>query len=268
MSEHTSIGLVINTYNAPERLDAVLRWLAAGSKRPDEILVADDGSTDTTRDLVASWRHKMPLWRLKHIWQEDSGYRRSRILNMAIAQSGADYLIFIDGDCLPFRHFISDHHKLAERGAFVQGRRCFVPQSNVANLLAGKTTIMRLLLSHQLDGAFKAIRWPMPVIKRNQKLHGILGCNLGIWRDDLLTVNGFDESFEGWGVEDSDLAARLYHHGLVRKFVYGRGQLAHLDHDELPRDRYDANKQKLQETLDAKRVRCSMGLDQHLESTP
>lgn len=264
MSEHVAIGLVINTYNAPDQLDAVFRWLAAGTESPDEILIADDGSTEATGKLIASWRHKMPLWRLQHLWQQDEGYRRSRILNLAIAQSGADYLIFIDGDCLPFKRFIADHRALAERGCFAQGRRCFVPQSKVGAMIAQETSIARLLCAGRLGGAFKAIRWPRPVIKRNRELHGILGCNLGIWRDDLITVNGFDESFEGWGAEDSDLAARLYHHGLERKFVYGRAQLAHLNHPELPRDRYADNQDKLAATLTEKRVRCDLGLDQHL----
>ncbi|GHB94723.1 glycosyltransferase [Cerasicoccus arenae] len=264
MSNAPSIGLVINTYNAPEKLEAVFHWLAVAGGC-DEVLVADDGSKSETRELIATWQNSMPRWGLKHIWQEDQGYRRSRILNRTIAQANADYLVFIDGDCLPFKRFITDHQALAERGAFVQGRRCFVPQSKVKAITTFKTSIFSLLITGQLGGAFKAIRWPMPVIKRNRELHGILGCNLGIWRDDLIAVNGYDESFEGWGAEDSDLAARLYHHGLIRKFVYGRAQLAHLNHDELPRDRYDANKEKLTATLGEKRVRCSLGLDQHLQ---
>lgn len=266
MSDSITVGLVINTYNAPEKLDGVLRWLAASSQRPDEILIADDGSRSDTRDLINAWRHKMPLWRLKHVWQEDSGYRRSRILNLAIAEAGVDYLVFIDGDCLPFRRFIADHRILAERGCFVQGRRCFVPEHLVPKLLAGKTSLGMLFAAGWLGGKFKAIRWPRPIIKRGRELHGILGCNLGIWRDDLISVNGYDESFEGWGAEDSDLAARLYHHGLERKFVYGRAQLAHLNHQELSRDRYDANREKLSATLTDKRVRCALGLDQHLEA--
>ncbi|WP_309385218.1 glycosyltransferase family 2 protein [Cerasicoccus frondis] len=266
MSDHPTIGLVINTYNAPQKLDAVLKWLAAGTQRPDELIIADDGSKDETRQLVEMWRHKMPLWRLRHVWQEDKGYRRSRILNLAIAQTHVDYLVFIDGDCLPFKHFIADHQKIAERGTFVQGRRCFVPERFVDKVMAGKLSIGQLFAAGWLEGKFKAIRWPTPIVKRNRELHGILGCNLGMWRDDLVAVNGYDESYEGWGAEDSDLAARLYHHGLERKFVYGRGQLAHLNHPELSRDRYDANKAKLQVTIDEKRVRCPLGLDQHLEA--
>jgi len=267
MSSPITLGLVVNTYNAPEKLDAVFRWLAAGSEPPDELIIADDGSTGDTLSLIESWRHKMPLWRLKHVWQEDQGYRRARILNLAIAASGADYLVVIDGDCLPFKRFVADHRALAERGAFVQGRRCFVPMDLVPKLLSGQTSLGKLFACGWLRGKFKAVRWPTPVVKRGRALHGILGCNLGLWRDDLIAVNGFDESFEGWGAEDSDLAARLYHHGLERKFVYGRAQLAHLDHEELSRDRYEANREKLDATLAGKRVRCELGLDQHLEAT-
>lgn len=266
MSHDLAIGLVINTYNNPTKLEAVFRWLADGTQRPDEILVADDGSTRETREMVASWQHRMPQWRLRHVWQEDSGYRRSRILNLAIAQTDVDYLVFIDGDCLPFKRFIEDHRTLAERGTFVQGRRCFVPECEVGAVMAGEATLLNLALHGQLGGAFKAVRWPKAVIQRNQEMKGILGCNLGIWRDDLIAVNGYDESYEGWGAEDSDLAARLYHHGLQRKFVYGRAQLAHLNHPELSRDRYEANRDKLAETIITNKVRCELGLDQHLEA--
>ncbi|MEO0795971.1 MAG: glycosyltransferase [Verrucomicrobiota bacterium] len=259
-----SLALVINTYNAPKKLDAVLRWLNQGNQKPDELLIADDGSADETRDLVRDWQSRS-TYPVHHIWQADDGYRRSRVLNLAIAQAKSDYLVFIDGDCLPFRRFVSDHRLMAERPSFVQGRRCFVPEAQVPGLIAGKSSLKSLFFSGKISGAFKAIRWPRPVIKRNQELTGILGCNLGIWRDDLIAVNGYDESFEGWGAEDSDLAARLYHLGRTRKFVYGRCQLAHLNHGELSRDRYDLNKQKLAQAIESKRIRAELGLDQHLD---
>jgi len=262
MNEPPSIALIINTWNAPDRLDGVLRWLANGTRWPEELIIADDGSTEETGLLIGDWSSRVPC-PLVHAWQEDCGYRRARVLNLAIAKSRADYLVIIDGDCLPLVHFITDHRKLAERGTFVQGRRCFVPQSKVNRILTGKTSLARLLFTGQLGGPMKAIRWPLPIIRRNRDLRGVLGCNLGIWREDLVAVNGFDEAFEGWGAEDSELAARLYHLGRERKFVYGRAQLAHLNHDPLSRERYENNQRRLEITLKEERIRCEWGLDRH-----
>jgi len=267
MSAAPSLALIVNTYNAPDRLEGVLRWLASGARWPDELVIADDGSTTQTARLLDDWSQRLPC-PLIHAWQEDRGYRRARILNQAIAKSQAGYLVFIDGDCLPFRRFVADHLQLAETGTFVQGRRCFVPEHLVEKLLAGETSIGRLAAAGKLHNNLKALRLPHAVVKRNRDLHGVLGCNLGVWREDLVTVNGFDEAFEGWGAEDSELAARLYHLGRDRKFVYGRAQVAHLNHPELPRERYERNQALLAETVVERRVRCERGLDQHLAESP
>ncbi|MGA2052824.1 MAG: glycosyltransferase, partial [Opitutales bacterium] len=214
-----SLSLIVSTYNNPAALDAILARLAAdASARPHQVLVADDGSGPATRAVVEKWSRQAPFPVL-HAWHEDRGFRKTRILNAALAQTTGDYVVFLDGDCLPARRFIADHLALAERGAFVQGRRAFVAESKVADLLAGRATIPGLVLTGHVSGLFKAIRWPVPVIRRNQAQRGLIGCNLAIWRDDLLAVNGFDQAYEGWGIgEDSDLGSRLYNLGRHRKF--------------------------------------------------
>jgi len=179
-----------------------------------------------------------------------------------------DYVVFLDGDCLPASRFVADHESLAERGTFVQGRRAFVREEKVSDLLGGKTTLLKLMLTGQVHGLLKGIRWPMPIVRRNQGQRGLIGCNLGIWRDDLVTVNGFDEAYEGWGIgEDSDLGSRLYHLGRQRKFVYGRALVFHLDHPQLNKAHVPQSLQRLQETLATKKIRCELGLNQHLPAT-
>ena len=95
----------------------------------------------------------------------------------------------------------------------------------------------------------------------------MLGCNLAAWRRDLETINGFDEDYEGWGIgEDSDLGARLYNLGNHRKLVYGRAIVYHLNHPELSKEHVPESKARLQNTVDSKRVRCTRGLNLHLEN--
>ena len=101
-------------------------------------------------------------------------------------------------------------------------------------------------------------------MRHDQAQRGIIGCNMGMWRADLIEVNGFDEEYEGWGLEDSDLGNRLYHLGLYRKLVYGRAIIHHLNHREISRDELPSNHGRLLTALKERRVKCARGLGQHL----
>jgi glycosyltransferase involved in cell wall biosynthesis len=262
-----SVSLIVSTYNNPAPLDAILARLAAdASARPHEVIIADDGSGLPTRDVVEKWIRQAPFPVL-YAWHEDQGFRKTRILNAAVARATGDYVVFLDGDCLPARRFIGDHIALAEPGTFVQGRRAFVDEASVADLLSGQTTLPRLALTGHVSGLFKAIRWPAPIIRRNQAQRGLIGCNLAIWRDDLLAVNGFDQAYEGWGIgEDSDLGSRLYNLGRHRKFVYGRALVFHLNHPQLNKAHVPDSLRRLDETIRSKKICCEDGLNNHLAS--
>jgi glycosyltransferase involved in cell wall biosynthesis len=248
-------------------LDAVLARLCQAPQPAEEIVVADDGSGPSTREVVAKWAKLAPM-PVRHAWQEHTGFRRARVLNLAIAMATTEVLVFLDGDCLPSPRFASDHRALAEAGYFVQCRRCFVVEECVPDVLAGKVSLCSLALRGKITGLFKALRLPWPTVRRDQGLRGILGCNLAIRRDDLVAVNGYDESYEGWGREDSDLAARLYHLGRRRKFVHGRAIVYHLNHPPASRGQLALAEQRLKETLDTRRIRAVRGLDQHSSTTP
>ena len=228
------ISLVISTYNQPEALAKVMRGLARLTRWPQEVLFSDDGSTEATRDLVKQFaaRSAVPV---KHIWQPHDGFRKTVILNQTLAAATGDYLVFTDADCVPHEKFIADHAALAEKNFWVQGRRCFVRAEFVSEFEPGTTPVWSWMLSGKITGAVKGVRWPFPVIRRDTKQRGIIGCNMAFWRDDLAAVNGFDEDYAGWGCEDSDVATRLYHLGRRRKFVHGRAITFHLNHPQAPR---------------------------------
>ncbi|MGO8766951.1 MAG: glycosyltransferase family 2 protein [Limisphaerales bacterium] len=257
------ISLVISVYNKPEVLAKSLAGAALQSRLPDELLIADDGSAQPTRDLINAWA-KAQSFPVKHIWHEDIGFRKTMILNKAVVAATGDYLISTDGDCVPHREFVSDHAVLAERGFWVQGRRCFVREQFVPIFEPGKTSTWQWMLTGKITGAAKGIRWPLPIIHRDTKQRGIIGCNMAFWRDDLIAVNGFDEDYSGWGVgEDSDIGTRLYHLGRQRKFVYGRAITCHLNHPQLPRGHHAASLARLAETIATKKIRSERGLDQY-----
>lgn len=257
------ISLLVSAYNRPDILAKSLGSVALQHRLPDEVLIADDGSKQPTRDLIEAWASSQ-RFSVKHIWHEDNGFRKTVILNKAVLAARGDYLVFTDGDCVLHPRFVADHAVLAERDFWVQGRRCFVREEFVPQFEPGRAVIWQWVLTKKITGAAKGIRWPVPVVRRDTKQRGIIGCNMAFWRDDLVAVNGFDEDYSGWGVgEDSDIGTRLYHLGRRRKFVYGRAIVFHLNHSQLPRDHHAASLARLAETIAAKRIRCEQGLDQY-----
>jgi hypothetical protein len=256
------ISLIISTYESPAALEKVLQGLAAQTLRPHEILISDDGSGPATRALIDKWQERLGL---RHVWHEDQGFRKTIILNKTLAAATGDYVVLLDGDCVPHREFIRDHAALAEKNFWVQGRRCFVKQERVMDFAIGGTSIGAWILQGRITGLGKAFRLPFPIVRRNRQHRGIIGCNMGFWREDLLAVNGFDEEYTGWGIgEDSDLGARLYHLGRARKFVYGWAVVYHLNHPQLPRPHVPASRQRLAETIASGKIRCQRGLQQYL----
>ena len=138
------ISLIISTYQKPDALDQVLRGVQRQSEMPGEILVADDGSGPATRELVAQWQQKLPV-PLRHVWQEDLGFRKTIILNKSLAAATGDYIVLLDGDCVPHPRFVEDHARLAEQKFWVQGRRCFVREKFAPEFAPGATPIFRWL---------------------------------------------------------------------------------------------------------------------------
>jgi glycosyltransferase involved in cell wall biosynthesis len=254
------ISVILNTYENPLALQKVLRALEGQMHQKAEVIVADDGSGQETAEVVRAFS---TIISVQHCWQEHHGFRRASILNNAIARSGGDYIVFLDGDSVPAKEFVADHASLAEAGCWVQGRRAFVDETAVCDFQAVGWNLARLFVSGKLKGGLKAVRWPRALIQYDQGQKGILGCNLGIWRRDLQAVNGYDESFTGWGREDADLGNRLYHLGRRRKLVHGRAIIFHLNHPLVPRDRLGDNQALLDQTIAERRVRAKKGLDQY-----
>jgi len=235
-----------------------LEYVGRGSKLPDEIIIADDGSIEKCNWVVDNWSSNLPL---NYVWQKDKGFRKCRILNKCVSQVNSEYIIFLDGDCLPHKHFVQDHLKLAEPGYFVQGRRCFIPQKEVCDIVNHQKSLNKLIMTGKISGYFKSLRFPRPIIFKNRDQRGLIGCNWSVWKQDLKRINGFDEDYEGWGIgEDSDVCSRLYNLGIYRKFVYGRAVVYHLNHPESCKDHLNSSKNRLNDTIVSGKTKCSNGL--------
>ena len=266
-------SLIISTYNWPEALTLCLKSVAAQSRRPDEVLVADDGSRGETRRTVMQIAEACSL-PLRHIWHEDNGFRLSAIRNRAMAAASGDYIIQIDGDLILHPDFVADHIRMADRGWFVVGSRAILGESLSRRLLGSAAALDAAnpappaaigALCGDVRNRLNAFRLPLLTgLLKNRRGHGARGCNMAFWRDDVLTVNGYDENMTGWGHEDKEFAARLRNAGIGQHTLKFGGIVWHLHHREAERSRENINLEMLHRTEREALVRCENGIDKYL----
>ncbi|GIL04988.1 glycosyltransferase [Betaproteobacteria bacterium PRO7] len=267
------ISVIVTTYNRPDALRAALAGLCAQIDRGFEVLIADDGSRDDTRQLVESLAAGAPI-PVRHVWQEDRGFRAGAARNRAAAIAAGDYLLFLDGDCIPRPDWIAQHRRLAEPGWMVAGNRILLSERFTQHALERGEPVhgwslgqWRLAqLAGHINRTLPLRRLALGPLRKlgARRWQRVRTCNLGVWAADFRAVNGFDEQFEGWGFEDSDLAVRLLNHGVRRKegaFATGVLHLWHREHDR----RFEAkNRALLQQRIASRDVRASVGLDRYL----
>ena len=263
------ISVIVATYNRASALDAVLRSLSGQTDRNFEIIVADDGSRSDTARVVADWASRLPV-PIKHVWHEDTGFRLAEIRNRAIRDSVGRLCIFLDGDCLARPDFIATHRRLAEPGWFVAGNRIHLSRQLTDDLLERGTpaeawrfaALLRERLRGGVNRLLPALRLPLGPVRKllRRGWRGAKACNLALARADIERVDGFDSSYVGWGLEDSDFAVRLFHAGIRRKEGRFATGVLHLWHPPNDRSRLSANEAKLSEAILTDRVRALRGL--------
>jgi glycosyltransferase involved in cell wall biosynthesis len=265
-------AVIVTTYNRPDALAIVLDGYCGQSDQDFCLIVADDGSKQETGEVVRHYARRAPFL-LTHTWQEDKGFRAAAIRNRALASTHADYIIFTDGDCVPSRHFVRTHKQLAEPGYFLGANRVLLSATLTDRIVHERLPIHAW---RGFDWARSWSRWDvnrlLPLLKlpdgpfrkwAPDRWKGVKTCNLSAWRSDLVRVNGLDESYEGWGLEDSDLVIRLLHVGVKHKDARFAAPVFHLWHSEQDRLMLPANQQRLDALLRSTTVRASLGLDQY-----
>lgn len=270
------LSVIVTTYNWPQALKLVLEALAAQVVPHMEVIVADDGSGQETKVMIESMR-KVFSCPLHHVWQEDNGFQAAKIRNKAIAQAAGEYIIFIDGDCIIAKNFIQHHLSLKQKNCFVAGNRVLLTQDFTQALL-NQNNQPKLYKWHFLNW-WKALKQKkinrlLPCIQsqllvqiinlfNKQKWQGAKTCNLAVWKQDLLAINGFDESFTGWGFEDSDLVLRLLRKKVKRKEARFYAPVIHLWHIEQSRESLTQNFEKLEQIISSSAIKAKSGLEQY-----
>jgi len=265
INKNLSIGVIISTYNNIKDLNLVIEGYRDQTERNFTLYIADDGSTSETSEFITNKTSNFPV-PIHHIWHEDKGFRLSAIRNQAIAQAKTPYLIITDGDCIPLPKMIECHRKYATLGTFITGGRLLLSKGLTQHLKEQSWKIHKerktQLIARVIRGEINRL---LPIItptfcsSKTYQLHGLKGCHMSFWRDDLLHINGFDESYQGWGREDSDIAARLFHAGIARKNLKGM-PLLHLWHPEAKRSSLNNNDSLLAQCIQEKRIQARQGI--------
>ncbi|RYF43531.1 MAG: glycosyltransferase [Comamonadaceae bacterium] len=262
-------AFVVLTYNRSDALLAVLRGLAPQCGPEDVVVVADDGSRpEHVQALHQGMQHFACA--VRHVWHPDAGFTAARARNLGALHADADYIVFMDGDCVPNSRFIPMHAALAEPGHFVNGSRVLLSQALSARVAASQVNLaslqpadwLKLRLSGDVNKLTHLLHWPGAPgrVEPRFRWKGIRSCNLGVWYRDLEAVNGFDESFQGWGHEDADLVLRLHHHGSRRKNGFLATEVFHLWHPENSRAGEAANRGKVAQRMHSGLIRAATGL--------
>ena len=250
------ISVIVATYNWPKALHLVLCALNDQTDSNFEVVIADDGSTQDTGKMIELFKAKANFPTI-YLWQEDIGFRLAKARNLGIQQARGEYIIFLDSDCIPQTTFIDHHRQLAENNTFVTGHRVMLANKLSQKILKYKLPIWhkssvywmtQFIIGHS-NKLLPTLYLSMNRRKKSTKWQGIKGCNLGFWKTDLLKIKGFDESFEGWGYEDSNLVIRMLEMGVRRKSGKFATEVFHLWHKEATRTHADKNYKRLQEQI-------------------
>ena len=232
-----TLGVIISTYNNPEWLEKTLWGYMCQSRPADEIVIADDGSTGDTRRLIERYSDRLPL---RHVWHEDDGFRKTKILNEALRVAQSDYLVFTDQDCVPRRDFLAVHAAAAEPGRFLSGGAFRLPM-DISRLMSrddiesGRAFDLTWLRANGLPLSFKCTKLVQkPWFSRLMNTVTPAGAtwnggNASTWRKLLLAARGFDERLR-YGGEDRELGERLVNAGVRGKQVRYSAVILHLDH--------------------------------------
>ena len=256
------ITLIITTYNWPQSLLLVMKSVNLQSVLPDEVIIADDGSKNETKNIINSFKKNSSM-KIIHSWQEDKGFRASRSRNNAILKSSGDYIILIDGDTILHSDFINDHIRKAEVGFFVQGTRVLLSKELTQKTLENKIIIFPFLSSEFKNRKNSIHSNILSIIFSNKKNHlnGIKTCNMAFFREDFFNINGFNNDFEGWGREDTEFIVRMINSGINRKNLRFNAIQFHLWHNENPRNSLLRNNEILEHAIKNRNDWCENGIN-------
>jgi glycosyltransferase involved in cell wall biosynthesis len=243
MTAHATpkVSVIIAVYQRDDFLEKVFVSLLNQTLRDFEIVVADDGSGRAIADVISRHADRF-AHPIRHVWQEDEGFRKTVIVNKAVASTSSNYLVFVDGDCILHHRFLERHHRRARRGEVLSGRRVMFDEDLTQRVSIDDVRERRVeRIAYWWKHAGKIDRWNglfLPFLHgvRNagRKNYQILGSNFSVHKTDFLAVNGYDERIVGRGLEDNNLWVRFRNSGVPVRTITREAIQYHLFHQAQP----------------------------------
>jgi glycosyltransferase involved in cell wall biosynthesis len=233
------ISVIVSTYNAEEWLEKVLIGYSVQTYKDFELIIADDGSRASTKELIDSYAKNYPV-PVRHLWHEDLGYRRQEILNTAIIEASHEYILMTDGDCIPRKDFLEIHAKYAQKGRFLSGGYCKLSMklsSEISkdDILSGRCFNLKWLKSIDTLNLSNKLKIGATDLSANildffsPTNASFNNCNSSGFREDMIAINGYDERMK-YGGPDREFGERLENNGIKGKQIRHKAIVLHLDH--------------------------------------
>jgi glycosyltransferase involved in cell wall biosynthesis len=258
-------SLITPTYNWPEALELLLLSVKRQSTLPNEVIIADDGSTSKTLELVTRYQKDFPV-PLIHVWHQDDGNQKPAIMNKAIAKAQHDYILEIDGDIILHKDFVKDHLSMAEKGTYLFGSRVNIQQDHLTKLFKNKQVLFNYF-SKGIKKRNRTLRIPFianKAKKESKRSSKLRGCNMSFWRADFIAVNGFNEKLVGWGIDDSELIQRMINNGILGKRIKHKGIVYHIYHKEQDKSQVHLNLEIEKQMETSRSTYAGKGVDQYI----
>ncbi len=272
INSYPKTGVILTTYNQPQWLQKVLWGFEMQTHKDFELIIADDGSAEETKEVIDEFSENSSL-EIKHIWHPDKGFQKCTILNKAIISCKSDYLIFTDGDCIPRKDFVEAHLKRAREGRFLSGGYLKLSMEVSKTISREDIVEQRPFHAKWLRKNGQPFSHKLIKLVKNPYAAGLLnfitptrptwnGHNVSGWKKDILAVNGYNEDMTYGGL-DRELGERLMNYGLNGKQIRYFAVCLHLDHPRpyKTRESMDRNKAIRQKVRRKKITRISNGIE-------
>ena len=247
------ISVIVPIYNRLEHFRALFICLLRQNRQIDELIITDDGSSQQILDYIADLIPKASF-KIKHIYQEDKGFRKTRALNNGVINSEGELLVFCDQDLIFGEEYIEYMEKNIKKGCFLLCRPISVNEEEKDIILkkielSNKyEELLKPLPKDYLESVNKTLKTDrkrriLNILKLSKRGIKLVGMSYAVMKSDYLKVNGYDENYNGWGEEDDDFGNRLYVAGVKGKELKTPNMQIHLWHYSDPTKKHSMNEE-------------------------
>ncbi len=274
------ITVIIPVYNRLEHLRAGFLCLLAQERQPDELIITDDGSSENVLDFIGDLIPKAKF-KVKHIYQEDKGFRKTRALNNAVRNCEGELLIFCDQDLIFGEDYIKTIESKIQKNYFIMGRPentkkeerdKIIFELNNGNKYENTIKNINKEYKKAVDKLLRKdyirnLLYVLGIKKRGIKL---VGMSYSLFKKDYIKVNGYDEKYQGWGEEDDDFGNRLNAAGVKGKTFKTKELTLHLWHPFDPTKKQSANEEyyylRKKEIFSKNKFFCKYGYNNSIDN--